>query len=225
MAGPLERLLTAVLRHPAARAVKVAWRDVRWRLRRPILSSGELPAPPLTLIFVCKGNICRSPFAARYAERRLRELGVTGVSCRSAGYAPSQAPASPPHAITAARAYEVDLAAHRPMGLTAGAGATDVVVVMEAAQLEILAAQGVPPERLVLLPRFAPTRLVGTGYRRDNIEDPFGQPLPAFERCYAQTTAAVDGLVGQLHDAARGDASRRSIGSEPAGRPPAGADP
>ena len=204
MTAPLERLLTAVLRHPAARAVKAAWRDVRWRLRRPTLPTGDLPPPPLTLVFVCKGNICRSPFAARYAEQRLRELAVTGVACRSAGYAPSQAPASPPHAIAAARAYQVDLAAHRPLGLTAGAGATEVVVVMEASQLDILA---------------------GTGYRRDNIEDPFGQPLPAFERCYAQTAAAVDGLVARLHDAARSGASHRSNVPERAGRPPAGADP
>jgi protein-tyrosine phosphatase len=224
MTGPLERLLTAVLRHPAARAVKGAWRDVRWRLRRPILAVGELPPPPVTLIFVCKGNICRSPFAARYAERRLRELGVAGVACRSAGYAPSQAPASPPHAVTAARVYQVDLAAHRPLGLASDAGATEIVVVMEAAQLDILAAQGVARERLVLLPRFAPARLVGTGYRRDNIEDPFGQALPAFERCYAQTAAAVDGLVERLHDAARGDAARRSIEPEPVA-PPAGAEP
>ena len=95
------------------------------------------------------------------------------------------------------------------------------MVVMEASQLDILAAHGVPRERLVLLPRFAPARVAGTGYRRDNIEDPFGQPLPAFERCYAQTAAAVDGLVARLHDAARSGASHRSNVSE-RGRPASG---
>ena len=30
MTAPLERLLTTILRHPAARAVKAAWRDVEW---------------------------------------------------------------------------------------------------------------------------------------------------------------------------------------------------
>ena len=75
------------------------------------------------------------------------------------------------------------------------------------------------------LPSGAATDVVGTGYRRDNIEDPFGQPLPAFERCYAQTAAAVDGLVARLHDAARRGASHRSNVSEPAGGAPAGTDP
>ena len=134
----LERLLTTALRHPAARAVKEAWRDVRWRLRRPAFPSADVPAPPLTLIFVCKGNICRSPFAALYAARRLRELGLEGVICRSAGYAPSQAPASPPHAITAAHTYQVDLSTHRPMPLPAPGDDAGIVVVMEAAQLDIL---------------------------------------------------------------------------------------
>jgi protein-tyrosine phosphatase len=210
MTGWLERLLTATLRHPASRAAKDAWRDLRWRLRRPVLRAGEVPAPPATLLFVCKGNICRSPFAAEYAARRLRERGVTDVLCRSAGYAPSQAPASPPHAIAAARAYGVDLSAHRPFDVAAADGAA-IVVVMEAAHLDILAARGIPRERLLLLPRFAPARVGGTGYRRDNIEDPFGRPLSAFERCYAHTASAVDALVEALHDAAHGSASRRTI--------------
>ena len=216
----LERLLTTALRHPAARAVKAAWRDVRWRLQRPVLPSGDVPAPPVTLVFVCKGNICRSPFAALYAARRLRELGLEGVVCRSAGYAPSQAPASPPHAVTAARAYQVDLSAHRPMPLPEYGDGAAAVVVMEAAHVDILASHGVPRERLVLLPHFAPARVVGTGYRRDNIEDPFGQPLAAFERCYADTAAAVDGLLGRLHEAARGDAPRRTIVPGAEARPP-----
>jgi len=224
MAGALERLLTAALRHPAARAVKATWRDLRWRLRPPALPRGDVPPPPVTLIFVCKGNICRSPFAARYADRRLRERGIAEVTCRSAGYAPSQAPASPPHAVTAARAYQVDLSTHRPMALAAPGDGVALVLVMEASQLHILADRGVPRERLLLLPRFAPSRVVGTGYRRDNIEDPFGRPLAVFERCYAQTAAAVVGLVDRLHDAARGDASRRSIGVELPSGPPTGAD-
>lgn len=213
----LERLLTATLRHPASRAAKDAWRDLRWRLRRRVLRVGQVPAPPATLLFVCKGNICRSPFAAEYAARRLHERGVVGVKCRSAGYAPSQASASPPHAIAAARRYGVDLSAHRPCDVAAGDA---TVVVMEAAHLDILAARGVPADRLLLLPRFAPARVGGTGYRYDNIDDPFGRPLFAFERCYAHTAAAVDALVDALHDAAQGSASRRTVNAEGAGKPP-----
>jgi protein-tyrosine-phosphatase len=213
MPGALERLITAAVRHPAAMAVKEAWRDLRWKLRdHP--PPGTVPAPPATVLFVCKGNICRSPFAALYATERLRARGVDGVTCRSAGYSTTQAAASPPHAITAARTYGVDLAAHRPLPFADQARDVDVIVVMEAAHLDLLAGRlGVARDRLVLLPRFAPAAVAGGGYRRSNIEDPFGRPLDAFERCYAQTAAAVDGLVERLHEAALDDASRRSIAS------------
>jgi protein-tyrosine phosphatase len=226
MPSGFERAVTAVVRHPVAMAVKGALRDLRWRLRRPELAAGDLPAPPLTLVFVCKGNICRSPFAARYAERRLRERGVAGVVCVSAGYAATQAAASPPHAIAAARAYGVDLSMHRPRAFAGADADVDAsVVVMEAAHLDVLAgALGVPRSRLVLLPRFAPEALVGRGYRRDNIEDPFGRSLADFERCYAQTSAAVDGLVERLHDAARGGASRPVNASAGPSAAPARAD-
>jgi protein-tyrosine phosphatase len=217
MAGALERLITAAVRHPAAMAVKEAWRDLRWRLR-PDPPAGRVPAPPATLVFVCKGNICRSPFAARYAEQRLRARGITGVACRSAGYSTTQAAASPPNAIAAARAYGVDLAAHRPAPFADPGRDGDAVVVMEAAHLDLLAGKlGVPRERLVLLPRFASEAVAGRGYRRANIEDPFGRPLAAFEQCYAQTAAAVDGLVERLHEAALDGASRRSQAAEGGG--------
>jgi protein-tyrosine phosphatase len=207
----IDEVITGVVRHPVAMAVKAAWRDLRWRLNRPALATGDLPMPPATMLFVCQGNICRSPFAARYAERRLRELGVEQVVCRSAGYRTTQAAASPPQAIVAAHPYGVDLAAHRPLPFADQVGDVDVVVAMEAKHLAILAGLGVPRERLVLLPRFAPPAIAGTGYRRDNIDDPFGWPLATFERCYAQTAAAVDGLVARLHEAARDGSLRQSI--------------
>jgi protein-tyrosine phosphatase len=218
-------MITAVVRHPAAMAVKAAWRDLRWRLTRPALATGDLPAPPTRLLFVCQGNICRSPFAARYAERKLRERGVEGVVCLSAGYRTTQAAASPPQAIVAAHPYGVDLASHRPLPFADQIADVDVVVAMEAKHLAILAGLGVPRERVLLLPQFAPASIAGTGYRRDNIDDPFGWPLTTFERCYAQTAAAVDGLVARLHEAARGGSPRPSITPAGADRSSAGAEP
>jgi protein-tyrosine phosphatase len=38
-----------------------------------------------TILVVCEGNICRSPYVERTLLRRLRELGVTDVSVCSAG--------------------------------------------------------------------------------------------------------------------------------------------
>ena len=40
---------------------------------------------PLRVVFVCLGNICRSPIAERVAERAAAEAGITGVEFSSAG--------------------------------------------------------------------------------------------------------------------------------------------
>ena len=46
----------------------------------------EGPHPrPVRVVFVCLGNICRSPIAERVAERATADAGMTGVEFSSAG--------------------------------------------------------------------------------------------------------------------------------------------
>ena len=45
----------------------------------------ETTSRPLRVVFVCLGNICRSPIAERVAERAAAEAGITGVEFSSAG--------------------------------------------------------------------------------------------------------------------------------------------
>ena len=40
---------------------------------------------PVRVVFVCLGNICRSPIAERVAERAAADAGITGVEFSSAG--------------------------------------------------------------------------------------------------------------------------------------------
>jgi putative membrane protein len=45
----------------------------------------ESTGRPVRVVFVCLGNICRSPMAERVAERAAADAGVTGVEFASAG--------------------------------------------------------------------------------------------------------------------------------------------
>ena len=65
----LDKVLTAILTHPLTMAVKRPVRDAWWRVRGMSIAEASLPAEPRSLLFICKGNICRSPFAERYAAR------------------------------------------------------------------------------------------------------------------------------------------------------------
>jgi protein-tyrosine-phosphatase/predicted ATP-grasp superfamily ATP-dependent carboligase len=89
-------------------ASRAPW-PVSRRLRRKLQAAAraELRRAPRVL-FVCKGNIGRSPFAAAIARRLLRD----DQTIMSAGFLEAGRP-SPADAISAAAAWEVDLSAHR----------------------------------------------------------------------------------------------------------------
>lgn len=82
-----------------------------------------------TLLFVCMGNICRSPFAERLATVQLPE----GHRASSAGHFPEPGRRSPRQAIRAARlGFGVDLRGHRSRVLSpAIVDAADAVFVCD----------------------------------------------------------------------------------------------
>ncbi|MDA2923429.1 ATP-grasp domain-containing protein, partial [Acidobacteria bacterium AH-259-L09] len=67
-----------------------------------------------TVLFVCKGNICRSPFAEAYARVNLGE----SVQVTSCGYYPEGNRVCPTQAVKTAKKLGIDLAAHRSSVIT-----------------------------------------------------------------------------------------------------------
>lgn len=193
-----ERTLTALLRHPAAMAAKRAVRNAVWRAKgRKLARVAPLPADVRSVLFVCLGNICRSPFAEHRAAQLVTAAGgLAGLRSASAGISTRQAARVPTHGVEVAREhYGLSLESHRPLQLTAALmEAHDLVVVMEASQA--VALRNAYPERadrVVLLPEFDPEPV--TAYERFHIEDPFLRPRAAFEACYRRIDRAVIRLV------------------------------
>ena len=69
------------------------------------------------MLFVCSGNICRSPMAEaiarHYAESRDRALEVQSAGTLGIEDAPAD-----PHAVTVCSEIDVDLSAHRSQGMS-----------------------------------------------------------------------------------------------------------
>jgi protein-tyrosine phosphatase len=192
------RIIRAVLTHPVAMWIKARLRVLSWMARSAGVTNPPVPARVRSVLFVCLGNICRSPFAAKQAARLLAGIGDGQVVCTSAGIRPSQAERSPAAACTAAARFDVALDVHLPQPLTREAiAANDMVIVMEAAQWHLLREAHAPfRDRIFLLSLFdAGAR---NAYERCNIEDPFGQPVAAFEACYARIDRALRGWIMQL---------------------------
>jgi protein-tyrosine-phosphatase len=185
-----------VLRHPGAVAIKRPLKNLAWRWRGRGLTNPPLPASLQTILFLCQGNICRSPFAAELA-RRLLAADEAPIRCVSGGLRASQSPRSPQEAIDAAARYGVDLQQHLAADVTPDVLLTaDVIVVMEVAHVEALRRRA--PEvmpRVHLLPLYEEGAREYGGLERVNLVDPYGQGHEAFVHCYARVDAALQGFV------------------------------
>jgi L-threonylcarbamoyladenylate synthase len=117
--------------------------------RVEILREGAVPAgevledAALILLFVCTGNLCRSPLAAAFAAKALaarhgclpRDLPSRGYAALSAGTAADAGRPATPETVEAGRVRGLDVSRHRSRPLTPTLlDRADRVYVMEAAQ-------------------------------------------------------------------------------------------
>jgi protein-tyrosine phosphatase len=139
---------------------------------------------------VCRGNVCRSPFAAALLRQA---LGPLGVRVDSAGFLRANRPAAP-DAVAAAARRGVDLSHHRSRLLTPEfARSADVIVVMDPGQQRALRERFRRLERDVIVLGDLDPALPEEGRAR-TIRDPIGQGPEVFEASYAR----IERCVGEI---------------------------
>jgi 3-deoxy-manno-octulosonate cytidylyltransferase (CMP-KDO synthetase) len=147
------------------------------------------------VLFVCLGNICRSPLAEAYARNRLASIQLP-VDVESAGtISHHRGSSADPGSIAAARAHGIDLTGHRARGVRDNDFAEfDLVVALDSRNLADLAERCPPPHRhkLVRLLDFA----AGCGHRE--VPDPYGGTSDDFANAFGLIRAGVDGLMARL---------------------------
>lgn len=159
---------------------------------------------PESVLFVCHGNICRSPYAAATFSQRLGASSGSHVRVDSAGFVAPGRPA-PRHAVDVAARRGIDLSEHRSKLVAPDNwGGAELVLVMEPRQRDILEALYGRDGREILIlgdldPQPGATRAIA---------DPIGQPRAAFEESYARIDRCVDVLVTALFAATRVSAAR-----------------
>lgn len=86
----------------------------------------------MEILFVCSGNILRSPFAEGSLRKVLEDIGVRNVEIASAGTLGIEGSLADPAARTLALEHGFDINEHRSRGLTTkDLTRADVIVVME----------------------------------------------------------------------------------------------
>ena len=152
----------------------------------------------MKVLFVCSGNICRSPMAAGYFRKLVQERGLQQVQVSSAGTLGIEGSPASPEAVAAMGEIGVDLTSHRSRGVTVEELLdSDLVVVMAALHRDELT--GYFQElgsRCVLLRAFenAPRAQAGA----PDLEDPIGESLPVYRMQREQIVRCLDHLAMQI---------------------------
>jgi len=185
----------------AARLLKRGLTDIYWTLRGPSIGLPEIPHNPRSFLFVCKGNICRSPFAEHLAAKLWDERHVTRSVFGSAGLHVSKPLPSPEDAIRVAKQYGVHLDSHRSQAISQElVESYDMIIAMEAWQYaELQYSYKHHVGKLFLLPLLDSNEEgKQQGFAAFNIQDPYGGPPSAFEECFERVGKCLARLVALI---------------------------
>jgi protein-tyrosine-phosphatase/predicted ATP-grasp superfamily ATP-dependent carboligase len=158
----------------------------------------SLAASAHSFLFVCFGNIMRSPMAEAMLQRALATRGIDGSVVRSAGLHAVPGREAHSWALAASRELGIPLDQHRAQLLTPElVSSSDFVFAMDFENLaELRTLYPAAKNKIFLLSRYAEGR-----QRNREIPDPYFGDIETTRQCYSVLSACIDNLAREIGSA------------------------
>jgi protein-tyrosine-phosphatase/predicted ATP-grasp superfamily ATP-dependent carboligase len=168
---------------------------MRDALRLGAANGRGVPGNAPSFLFVCFGNLMRSPMAEAMLRHVLAERGIDGIVVRSAGLHAVPGREAHPWALAVSRELAIPLDHHRAQRLTPElVSGSHVIFAMDfenLAELETL--YPTAKHKIFLLSRYASGR-----QRHREISDPYFGDIETTRQCYSVLSECIDKLAGDI---------------------------
>jgi protein-tyrosine-phosphatase len=146
------------------------------------------------LLFVCTGNICRSPMAEGMMKALLPPVPNRRITVLSAGTHAADGLPAETRAVHAALEYGADIGGHRSQAVDGSMVArADLILVMERRQARFIRSTArVAPKTLRMLGEFA------GGEGTHEIPDPYGGSFGVYRRRAQTIRGCLDGVIDYI---------------------------
>lgn len=155
----------------------------------------KIPQGARSLLFVCYGNIMRSPITERMLRRAVAERGIEGITVKSAGIHATPGTEAHPRAQVAAHELGLPLDSHRSRLLTTEmVSEADAILAMDFQnKAELLANFPQAKNKIFMLGAYAAAPAASC-----EIADPYFGDQDEARRCYRVLQACIDNLAESL---------------------------
>ena len=164
------------------------------------MSNSLNPSSPTTgVLFVCLGNICRSPLADGIFTHLVNQQGLSDQfridSCGTGAWHVGNPP--DPRSILTAAKHNIDLTSlcARQFDSTTDPNEFDWIIPMDASNQRELIKQGTPKSKVRLMRSFDPTI---ADNKAPDVPDPYYGGDDGFDKVYEMLLRACEGLLDDL---------------------------